>query len=204
MHIAISGNIAAGKTTLTKKLADHYGWTPFYEPVSQNPYLELFYGDMEQWAFHLQVHFLTRRFEQEGDRRSLSGTVVQDRTIYEDALIFARNLHLTGLLNHRDYQTYDLLYQSMSDYIRPPDLLIYLKADVEKLLAQIKQRGRLFEQQIQVEYLTNLNELYQEWVENYRLSRVLEIDINQIDFVHREKDFQKVLELIESALDSRD
>ena len=160
MHIAVSGNIGSGKTTLTEKLALHYKWTPQYESVDENPYLKDFYEDMHRWAFHLQVYFLNSRFNQVKQIRASEQTIIQDRTIYEDAYIFAANLYESGMISERDYQNYLNLFESMIHFVEPPDILIYLKADVPKLVAQIQKRGRDFENLIRLEYLQNLNTYY--------------------------------------------
>lgn len=200
MLIAVSGNIASGKTTLTEKLANHYGWAPLFEPVEKNPYLEDFYDDMRKWAFHLQVYFLNSRFKNVRLIQEISGIAVQDRTIYEDASVFAKNLYQSGMINERDYHNYLELYNSMIHYVKPPDLLIYLKADVPKLIPQIQQRGRKFENKIEEEYLNNLNILYQRWIETYDLGEVLTIDVNQFDFVTKTDDFLTLVKLIEHKL----
>ncbi|MCY7351896.1 MAG: deoxynucleoside kinase [Cytophagaceae bacterium] len=200
MHIAITGNIGAGKTTLAQKLADHFGWQIFHEAVEGNPYLSDFYGDMQRWAFHLQVYFLRSRYEQVLQINDIRHTIIQDRTIYEDAHIFARNLYQTGLMSARDYENYVGLFTLMISLVKPPDLMIYLRADIPKLLAQIKRRGREFEQNISVDYLTNLNVLYEEFTNNYRESPLLTIDVDPLDFAHREADWQVVLQTVVGAL----
>lgn len=200
MHIAISGNIASGKTSLAEKLARHYGWTPLYESVDQNPYLEDFYKDMKRWAFHLQVYFLNSRFNQVKQIKELKGTVVQDRTIYEDAYIFAANLYHSGLITERDYSNYLDLFNSMINLVEPPDLLIYLKADIQKLVAQIQKRGRDYENLMQLEYLKNLNVFYQNWIDQYDLGKLLVVDINKMDFVDNPDDFSSILERIDREI----
>ncbi|MDV3309851.1 MAG: deoxynucleoside kinase [Cyclobacteriaceae bacterium] len=199
-HVAISGNIGSGKTELTSLLAKHYGWTPLYESVDKNPYLRDFYYDMARWAFHLQVYFLNTRFRQVRQIQESDNTVVQDRTIYEDAHIFANNLHSTGLLSERDYASYLDLYHSMIGMTPPPDLLIYLKADIPKLVANIQKRGRDFESAMSLEYLTNLNRHYEEWIASYDLGKVLTIDVNDLDFVERVEDFGVVAGRIDLEL----
>ena len=200
MHIAVSGNIASGKTTLTEKLAHHYGWTPLFESVDQNPYLEDFYKDMKRWAFHLQVYFLNSRFNQVKNIQEMPGTVIQDRTIYEDAYIFAANLYQSEKITDRDYQNYLELFESMINYVKPPDLLIFLKADIPKLVSQIQKRGRDYENLIQLEYLNNLNRYYQEWINAYKLGKLLVIDVNHIDFVENIDDFSKIVERVDREM----
>jgi len=200
MHIAVSGNIASGKTTLAEKLANHYHWIPLFESVEQNPYLEDFYKDMKKWAFHLQVHFLNSRFNQTRKILKLNGTVIQDRTIYEDAYIFAANLSNSGLMSERDYHNYLELFNSMIELVKPPDLLIYLKSDIPNLVMQIQKRGREYENLIQLEYLNNLNGLYQQWINNYRLGKLLVIDVNDLDFVSNIHDFSTIVEKIDHKI----
>ncbi len=200
MHIAVSGNIASGKTTLAEKLARHYHWTPLFESVDQNPYLADFYKDMKRWAFHLQIHFLNSRFNQVKIIRELSGTVIQDRTIYEDGYIFAANLYKSGLITDRDYNNYLDLFNSMLRNVRPPDLLIYLKSDIPKLVAQIKKRGREYENQIQLDYLNNLNDLYKEWIDQYTLGELLIVDINDLDFERNIQDFTSIIDRIDPKI----
>jgi deoxyadenosine/deoxycytidine kinase len=200
MHIAVSGNIASGKTTLTEKLAHHYGWTPLFESVDQNPYLEDFYKDMKRWAFHLQVYFLNSRFNQVKNIQEMPGTVIQDRTIYEDAYIFAANLYQSEKITDRDYQNYLELFESMINYVKPPDLLIFLKADIPKLVSQIQKRGRDYENLIQLEYLNNLNRYYHEWINAYKLGKLLVIDVNHIDFVENIDDFSKIVERVDREM----
>jgi deoxyadenosine/deoxycytidine kinase len=200
MHIAVSGNIASGKTTLAEKLARHYHWTPLFESVDQNPYLADFYKDMKRWAFHLQIHFLNSRFNQVKIIRELSGTVIQDRTIYEDGYIFAANLYKSGLITDRDYNNYLDLFNSMLRNVRPPDLLIYLKSDIPKLVAQIKKRGREYENQIQLDYLNNLNDLYKEWIDQYTLGELLIVDINDLDFESNIQDFTSIIDRIDPKI----
>ena len=203
MHIAITGNIGAGKTKLAKMLTTHYGWEVLYEAVDGNPYLSDFYADMPRWSFHLQTYFLNSRFgqarriqaiQQENETASnRQRTVVQDRTIYEDAAIFARNLHQSDYLTERDYNTYRELFGNMMSLVRPPDLMIYLRADLPKLRQQIKKRGRLFEQSISDAYLTNLNQLYEEFIADYTLGPLLILDINTSNYVENPADFEAVI-----------
>lgn len=201
-HIAVSGNIGCGKTTLAEKLAKHYGWSPLYESVDHNPYLRDFYSDMTRWAFHLQIYFLNSRFNQVRQIRESDKTIVQDRTIYEDAHIFAANLHASGHINIRDYQSYLDIYQSMINFVQPPDLLIYLKADIPKLVHQIAKRNRDFEYNIKLEYLKNLNEHYEDWIGGYKMGRLLIVDVNNMDFVERVEDFSTIVGKIELELNS--
>lgn len=200
MHIAIAGNIGVGKTTLAQKLADYYDWNVCFESVENNPYLEDFYKDMKRWAFHLQIYFLNNRFEQALSVSKNTQTIVQDRTIYEDAYIFAKNLRDTGLMNERDYQNYYTVFKSMTQFVKPPDLLIYLKADLPKLLKQIKQRGRCFESDIDPNYLKSLNQYYDNWVKDYNLGKILVIETNNKDFLYNSSDWENLLTEIEDNL----
>src|SRR5688572_27830576 len=201
-HIAISGNIGSGKTTLAEKLAKHYGWTPLYESVDRNPYLRDFYQDMTRWAFHLQIYFLNSRFRQINEIRSNEKTIVQDRTIYEDAYIFANNLRRSGFITERDYQSYLDIFNSMIKFVQPPDLLIYLKADIPKLVRQIEKRGRDYEYAIRIDYLKNLNQHYEQWISKYKLGKLLVIDVNNLDFVERIEDFSFVVNKIDLELNN--
>jgi len=200
MHIAISGNIGSGKTTLCEMLAKHYDWQAEFESVNNNPYLKDFYSDMARWAFHLQIYFLNSRFNQINTIRESEKTVIQDRTIYEDAYIFAANLHTSGHITDRDYESYLNIFESMIKFVKPPDLLIYLKADMPKLVEQIQKRGRDYEDAIQLEYLKNLNIHYEDWITNYSLGKLLIVDVNQMDFVAHVDDFSAIVEKIEVEL----
>jgi len=200
MHLAVSGNIGSGKTTLTEKLAKHYGWKAEFEAVDDNPYLPDFYEDMKRWAFHLQVYFLNSRFNQLKKIQASSTPTIQDRTIYEDAYIFAANLYKSKLLNERDYANYNNLFHSMISHVNAPDLLIYLKADIPKLVGQIEKRGRSYETAMRIDYLKNLNAHYEEWISNYKEGKLLIIDVNELDFVERAGDFSFIVEKIEREM----
>lgn len=202
-HIAICGNIGCGKTTLAEKLAKHYGWNPLYESVDHNPYLRDFYQDMTRWAFHLQIYFLNSRFRQVNEiRQNNSTTTVQDRTIYEDAYIFAANLAKSGHISERDYQSYLDIFNSMISFVKAPDLLIYLKADIPKLVSQIQKRGRDFEYAIRLDYLKNLNEHYEHWISQYKEGKLLTIDVNNLDFVANIEDFSFIVNKIDLELNN--
>lgn len=204
MHIAITGNIGAGKTTLARKLSEHYKWGVLYEAVEGNPYLADFYEDMARWSFNLQVFFLNSRFSQAHKIRSMHyQTVVQDRTIYEDAFIFAKNLADSKLMEERDYQNYLMLYDTMTKAIKAPDLIVYLKADLPKLRRQIQKRGREFEQSISDEYLLNLNELYENFADTYIDGTLLTIDVNNLDFESNPEDFQHIITQMNKTLGYR-
>ncbi|HMM10539.1 MAG TPA: deoxynucleoside kinase [Bacteroidales bacterium] len=199
MHIAIAGNIGSGKTTLTRLLAKQFGWTPHYEDVENNPYLHSFYEDMQRWSFNLQVYFLNSRFRQVIDIRNSGKSVVQDRTIYEDAHIFAPNLHAMNLMSTRDFENYSSLFELMSKFIQPPDLLIYLRADVSTLVKQIQKRGREYEASIRLDYLKHLNDRYEAWISKYTLGRLLIVDVDNIDLENPE-DLAIVIERINTSL----
>lgn len=201
-HIAISGNIGSGKTTLAEKLSKHYGWTPLYESVDHNPYLRDFYQDMTRWAFHLQIYFLNSRFRQINEIRANDKTTIQDRTIYEDAYIFASNLRKSGHITERDYQSYLDIFNSMISFVQPPDLLIYLKADIPKLVRQIQKRGRDFENAMRLDYLKNLNEHYEDWISGYKKGKLLIIDVNELDFVKNVDDFSFVVSKVDYELNN--
>lgn len=194
MHIAITGNIGAGKTTLARKLSEHYKWGVLYEAVEGNPYLADFYEDMARWSFNLQVFFLNSRFSQAQKIRSMHyQTVIQDRTIYEDAFIFAKNLADSGLMETRDYQNYLMMYETITNAIKAPDIIVYLKADLPKLRRQIQKRGREFEQTISDEYLLNLNGLYENFADTYIDGTLLTIDVNDLDFENNPDDFNYII-----------
>lgn len=199
-HIAISGNIGSGKTTLTNLLAKHYNWEAHFEDADENPYLNDFYDDMQRWSFSLQVYFLNSRFNQVLDIRKSEKTVIQDRTIYEDARIFAPNLHDMGLMPTRDFENYQSLFKLMSSLVQPPDLLIYLRADVPKLVRQIQSRGRDYENTIRLDYLTRLNERYEAWITEYNLGKLMIIDVNDKDFMNKPKDLSGVIDKIDAEL----
>lgn len=200
MHIAIVGNIGAGKTTLAELLAKSYGWEPLYEAVDNNPYLEDFYNDMKRWSFNLQIYFLNSRYRQLMDLQKSGRNVVQDRTIYEDAFIFAENLHDMGLMTTRDYDNYRAIFDNMTAYIKPPDLLVYLKASVPTLVNNIQRRGREYETGIRLDYLSKLNEKYQKWISGYQLGKLLVIDKDVVDFANNTEDMATVIQLIEREI----
>lgn len=201
-HIAICGNIGSGKTTLALKLGKHYGWEALIEAVDNNPYLRDFYEDMPRWAFHVQIFFLNSRFRQVNEIRASEKTTVQDRTIYEDSYIFAANLHKSGFISERDYQSYQDIFNSMIKFVQPPDVLIYLKADIPKLVSQIEKRGRDYEYAIRIDYLKNLNQHYENWIANYKLGKLLVIDVNNLDFVERVEDFSFIVNKIDLELNN--
>ncbi len=200
MHIAVAGNIGSGKTTLTGMLAKHYGWEPLYESVDNNPYLASFYQDMQRWSFNIQIYFLNSRFRQVLDIRKRKKDVVQDRTIYEDAYIFAPNLHEMDLMATRDFDNYTQLFELMKQFIQAPDLLIYLKADVSTLVTQIHKRGRAYEDSIRLSYLENLNEKYEKWISNYNDGKLLVVDVNTIKFAEKPEDFGEIINKIDAEL----
>lgn len=200
MHIAIAGNIGSGKTTLTGLLAKHFGWQPHYEDVETNPYLPSFYEDMQRWSFNLQIYFLNSRFRQVIDIRNSGKTVVQDRTIYEDAYIFAPNLHAMTLMTTRDFDNYVQLFELMSSFIQPPDLLIYLRASVPTLVSQIQKRGREYENSIRIDYLKSLNDRYENWIEKYNLGKLLIIEVDNLNFSEKPEDLAHVIERINAEI----
>jgi deoxyadenosine/deoxycytidine kinase len=200
MHIAIAGNIGSGKTTLTGLLAKHFGWTPHYEDVDTNPYLNSFYEDMQRWSFNLQIYFLNSRFRRVIEIRKSGTTVVQDRTIYEDAHIFAPNLHSMNLMSTRDFENYFSLFTLMSSFIQPPDLLIYLRASVPTLVSQIQKRGREYENAIRLDYLKGLNERYENWISGYDIGKVLIVEVDNLNIAENPEHLGDVIERINAEL----
>ncbi len=198
-YIAVAGNIGAGKSSLTTLLGKNFGWETYYESVDDNPYLSDFYEDMRRWSFNLQIYFLSSRFKHQKILMNLENSLIQDRTIYEDVEIFAKNLHEMGLMSDRDYQNYCSLFDEMASYLKAPDLLIYLRADVPTLVKQIQQRGREYENTIRIEYLERLNRLYEDWIDSYEHEKLV-IDTDDIDFVNNPEDLGKVLSLVEQRL----
>ena len=203
MHIAITGNIGAGKTTLAHLLGNHYGWEVLKEAVEDNPYLVDFYEDMGRWSFNLQIYFLNSRFEQMLSINTGNRSVVQDRTIYEDASIFARNLHESGLMSPRDYQTYRRVFENMLTLVRPPDLMIYLRANIPKLREQIRKRGRDYEKSISPDYLANLNRYYEAFTADYTAGKMLVIDVNELDYVNHPDDLRAIIKRVDRVLGVR-
>ena len=199
MHVAIAGNIGSGKTTLTKMLAAHYGWTPKFESVDFNPYLSDFYEDMERWSFNLQIYFLNKRFKDVVEISRCDDVVIQDRTIFEDARIFAPNLHAMGLMSTRDFENYTDLFDLMMSLVSPPDLLIYLRSSIPNLISQIQKRGREYEKSIRIDYITGLNERYEEWIKDYK-GNLLIIDADNIKFGNNPEDFAKVTDMIDAQM----
>jgi len=200
MHVAIAGNIGSGKTSLTRLLAKHYKWEAHYEDVEDNPYLVDFYEDMQRWSFNLQVYFLNSRFNQVLEIRRLGKKVIQDRTIYEDAYIFAPNLHSMGLMSTRDFENYFTLFQLMSSLIQPPDLLIYLRASVPRLVEQIQKRGRKYENGIRIDYLKKLNERYEAWISGYNISKLMFVDVDGNNFTEKPEDLREIITRIDAEL----
>ncbi|MEO8150494.1 MAG: deoxynucleoside kinase [Bacteroidia bacterium] len=200
MHIAVAGNIGSGKTTLTTLLAKNFKWEPHYELVDNNPYLVDFYEDMQRWSFNLQIYFLNSRFRQVVQFQKNTKTIIQDRTIYEDANIFAPNLHAMGLMTSRDFQNYIDLFQLMSAFIKPPDLLVYLRGSVPALVNQIQKRGRTYEDNIRLDYLKRLNERYEAWISEYDLGKILIIDIDEINFADNPEDLGAIVNKINAEL----
>ena len=200
MHIAVAGNIGVGKTTLTGLLAKNFNWEPHYESVDSNPYLDDFYTDMQRWAFNLQVYFLNSRFGQLKEFQESGKNIIQDRTIYEDAHIFAPNLHAMGLMTSRDFDNYSSLFKLMSSFVKPPDLLIYLRASVPTLVKQIQSRGRDYESSIRIDYLTRLNERYEAWISEYTSGKLLIIDTDDLDFSKNQEDLGFVVDKVNADL----
>lgn len=200
MHIAIVGNIGAGKTTLTELLAKNYGWEPLYEAVDNNPYLEDFYSDMKRWSFNLQIYFLNSRYRQIIDIQKSGRNIIQDRTIYEDAYIFAENLHDMGLMTTRDYENYESIFDNITEHIKPPDLLVYLKASVPTLVNNIQRRGREYEIGIRIDYLSKLNEKYDKWINGYKLGKLLILDKDNLDFANNPEDLGNIIQAVEREI----
>ena len=199
MHIAVAGNIGSGKTTLTKMLAAHYGWKPRFESVDFNPYLADFYEDMERWSFNLQIYFLNKRFKDVVEISRSNDVIIQDRTIYEDARIFAPNLHAMGLMSSRDFENYSDLFDLMMSLVKAPDLMIYLRSSIPNLIAQIQKRGREYERSIRIDYITGLNERYEAWIKDYK-HRLLIVDVDKIKFENKPEDFQYITDKIDAEL----
>ena len=195
-HIAVAGNIGSGKTTLTRQLSKHYGWEAHFEDIDDNPYLNDFYMDMQRWSFNLQIYFLNSRFNQMLSLRKSGKTLIQDRTIYEDAYIFAPNLHSMGLMSTRDFENYFTLFDLMSSLIQPPDLIIYLRASVPTLVRQIQKRGRKYEENIRLDYLKRLNERYEAWIESYKLGKLLIVDVDTNNFSDNPEDLSIVIDRV--------
>ena len=200
MHIAVAGNIGSGKTTLTNMLPNHYGWRPHFEAVDDNPYLADFYNDMQRWSFNLQIYFLNTRFKDVVEILKSEETVIQDRTIYEDACIFAKNLHKMGLMSTRDFENYNSLFSLMLSLVKPPDLLIYLRSSVPNLVNHIQKRGREYEAGIRLDYLQGLNNLYEKWIENYKDGKLLIVDVDEVRFEENPKDFSYIINNIDAQL----
>ena len=200
MHIAVAGNIGSGKTTLTEMLAKHYKWEPHYEDVDDNPYLDDFYEDMQRWSFNLQVYFLNTRFNQILDIRKSGKSVIQDRTIYEDAYIFAPNLHTMGLMSTRDFENYFTMFNMVSSLIQPPDLVIFLRAGIPALVRQIQSRGRKYENSIRLDYLKKLNERYDSWADSYNLGRIITIQVDNYDFPNNPEHLNPVIDKINATI----
>ena len=200
MHIAVAGNIGSGKTTLTTLLSKHYKWDAHFEDVDDNPYLNDFYSDMQRWSFNLQIYYLNSRFAQIQEIKESGKYVMQDRTIYEDAFIFAPNLHAMGLMTTRDFENYFSLFTLMETFIAPPDLLIYLRASVPTLVSQIQARGREYEEQIRLDYLKRLNERYEAWISTYNNGRVIVVNVDDNNFKEDKEDLGKIISMIDAEL----
>ena len=200
MYVAIAGNIGSGKTTLTRLLSKHYKWKPHYEDVEDNPYLDDFYNEMERWSFNLQIYFLNSRFRQILEIRERGQKVIQDRTIYEDAYIFAPNLHAMGLMTNRDFENYKSLFDLMESVTKGPDLLIYLRSSIPNLVKQIHKRGRDYENSISIEYLSRLNERYEAWITTYNKGKVIILDVDDIDFVENPEHLGEVISKIDAEI----
>ncbi|MFC2175501.1 deoxynucleoside kinase [Bacteroidota bacterium] len=199
-HIAIAGNIGAGKTTLTKLLAKHYRWEGQYEGADDNPYLNDFYEEMQRWSFNLQVYFLNSRFRQVMEIKNGTKTVIQDRTIFEDAYIFAPNLHAMGLMTSRDYENYRALFDLMNEFVGPPDLMIYLRASIPTLVNQIQKRGRAYEETIRLDYLKSLNERYEAWISTYDKGKLLIVEVDENNFSENPEDLGKIINRIDAEI----
>lgn len=199
-HVAIAGNIGAGKTTLSSMLGKQFDWEVHYEDANSNPYLSDFYSDMHRWSFNLQIYFLNSRYQQILDIHNGDKTIIQDRTIYEDAFIFAPNLHEMGLMSKRDFDNYSTLFTTMTSQIDPPDLLIYLKASIPTLVGHIHNRGREYEGSISLDYLKRLNQKYNDWIDTYDIGKLLVIDADNIDFLNNKEDYSKIVEQINGEL----
>lgn len=202
MHIAIAGNIGSGKTTLTKMLAKHYGYRAMLETESNNPYINSFYEDMRRWSFNLEIHYLHTRIKHLIDIRKSNTHIVQDRTLYEDAYIFTPNLHAMGLMTTRDFENYLQMFELLESFIQPPDLLIYLRSDVPNLIKQIQRRGRDYEGSIRLDYLSSLNNRYESWIGDYSKSKMMVIDVREINFVDKPEDFGMVINKIDAEFNS--
>ena len=200
MHIAVAGNIGAGKTTLSALLAKHYKWKPHFEDVDENPYLNDFYNDMQRWSFNLQIYFLNSRFKQIIEIRKSGKTIIQDRTIYEDAEIFAPNLHSMGLMSTRDFNNYKTLFDLMISLVQPPDLLIYLRASVPTLVNQIQKRGREYESSIRIDYLKQLNERYDKWANSYTKGKLLIVNVDELDITTKPEDLSFIIDKIDAQI----
>lgn len=200
MHIAVAGNIGAGKTSLTTLLSKHFDWEPHFEDVVDNPYLDDFYHQMERWSFNLQIYFLNSRFRQVLQIRESGKKIIQDRTIYEDANIFAPNLHAMGLMTNRDFENYKSLFELMEGLVEAPDMLIYLRSSIPNLVSQIHKRGRDYENSISIDYLSRLNERYEAWIQGYNKGKLLIIDVDNIDFVNNPEDLGMILNKIDAEL----
>ena len=199
-HVAIAGNIGAGKTTLSEKLASHYNWDVHYEDTNTNPYLSDFYNDMQRWSFNLQIYFLNSRYQQLIEIQNGDRTVIQDRTIYEDAYIFAPNLHDMGLMSKRDFENYFTLFKTMANQVGAPDLMIYLKASISTLVAHIQSRGRDYEGNMSLDYLKRLNDKYERWISNYKAGPLLIIESDDLDFKNSQEDFGKIVQMVDTEL----
>ena len=202
MHIAIAGNIGAGKTTLTKLLSKHYKFEGHYEDVVKNPYLDDFYDEMERWSFNLQIYFLNSRFRQIMDFTKNGKKIIQDRTIYEDAFIFAPNLKAMGLMTNRDFENYKSIFDLMESFVKAPDLLIYLRSEIPNLVDQIHKRGRDYENSISIDYLSRLNERYEAWTQTYKKGKILVIDVDSLDFVKNIEDLKLIIDKVDDSLKS--